>query len=102
MGFEFPIVRVEVERMRCGIMSAIADHNEEISRAVDAALTKAIEDLDWGGMIRAEIDRQMRDIVGSSVRGVLAFEFSAFVRNMFRRGINAALERVGPVDLETD
>jgi len=66
-GMVTPILRLELEGMRYQVVHALSIHQEEIQAAVDAAVKAAIESLDFATIVRAEVDRALKDAVKGAI-----------------------------------
>lgn len=88
-----PKIRLEVEHMRYTVMHAIEERSEEFKAAVDAALTKALDEFDVNDFITTEINMQMQGAVQTAIRNALDYEFTSWLRERFRGALDGAIKR---------
>ena len=48
---DMPIIKLEVERMKHTIMSHLGAYNNEMGKAIEAQIERAIESYDWEGQV---------------------------------------------------
>lgn len=59
----FPMVRIEIEGMRCAILQAIEANQEDIQKAIETQLDVQIKSLDFGKVIRDSVVSTLQKVV---------------------------------------
>lgn len=64
---DVPVLKVQLEGMRYQVMHAMMDHQEEISAAVEDALTQELADVDISSIVKGYLPGLIRDVVHKTI-----------------------------------
>lgn len=84
---ELPRIKIEVENMKYQIIHAFASHNDEIEKAVDRELTKAIANYPFS----KQVSQLANDIIARAIKAALE-EF--FLYGEGRKEISEGIEKL--------
>lgn len=60
-----PIIRLELERMKQTMLTAVSDYNNQISEAVKVQLEWAIENFDYEAAVREAANEAIKEAINS-------------------------------------
>lgn len=93
-GFEMPMIRLEVDRMKYQIMAAIHEHHGEIEAEIERQLNIVLENNDY---IPSAVERGVKDALEREIK--LYFQFGSG-REAIKDAVYAALDEVFKKDEE--
>ena len=67
---QFPIIKIEIERMRQSLVVAIERHLEAQKLDLQAAVDNAIKEFNFAGAIKHETDIMLRQLVNNAVNRI--------------------------------
>jgi len=87
MGFQMPMIKIQLDHMRQGIVAALADYTDELSKFVEEELERVIENFDFSG----EVQRIAQDVIKRSIENYFAYGDG---RKLIESAVNEALDEI--------
>ena len=71
--YELPKIRIEVENMKYQIIHAFAAHNDEIEKAVNEELTKAVQNYPFSEKISQVVNSVIADVITETIKDYFVY-----------------------------
>ena len=69
---EYPIIRIELDRMKMTLVSAMSDRLAQEKDGINEAIDRAINNFDWGKEVGIIVERVLREATIAAMKKALA------------------------------
>lgn len=73
--YEYPIIKIELQRMQQTIQHALIEYNKDIENYVEKNLTDAIEHFDYGSIVKSCADEAIKRSIEGYFKYGKGYEF---------------------------